>query len=162
MDESDEVFRGFVASLLAFSARLQNVRAGFATILRLSPIQYTILVAIGHMEATDDVNVGLIAEHLHLSGAFVTIESGKLAKLGLIEKRRDTKDRRKVRLITTKKGWELIESLAPVQRHVNDVLFGCFTAAQFKDLCNLAPKLVHTADQALRLVYYYAEDRALV
>ena len=54
---SDEQFRGLIANLLAFSVRVRGGRAGFARFLGVSPIQYTILVSIAHLEEAHEVNV---------------------------------------------------------------------------------------------------------
>src|SRR5712671_3626088 len=101
IDGSDREFRSFVHGMLAFSARLEAVRSGFAAIIGLTGIQYTILISVNHLEQRGGVNiqrgevsVGMIAGHLHVSGAFVTIETGKLLKAGLLTKRPDPKDRR--------------------------------------------------------------------
>src|SRR5579862_7890850 len=120
---SDSEFRAFVHGMLAFAARLEGVRNGFAALLGLTGIQYTILISISHLHADGDVTVGAVAGHLHLSGAFVTTETGKLLRLGLITKVQDLKDRRRVCLRITSRGRDLLCELSPVQVRVNDVLF---------------------------------------
>src|ERR1043166_1533407 len=79
---SDAEFRKFVHGLLAFASRLETVRAGFARLVGLTPIQYTILISVAHLEAAGDVSVNMLADHLQLSGAFITIETGKLLRQG--------------------------------------------------------------------------------
>ena len=98
---SDDDFRRLVHGLLSLGARLEAVRSGFGALIGLSGIQYTILISIAHLEPAGDVSVGKIASHLHLSGAFVTVETGKLIKLGLLTKKVDPKDRRRVCLSVT-------------------------------------------------------------
>jgi len=70
----DSEFRALVHAMLAFSARLQGVREGFAALVGLTGIQYTILISIRHLQNETEVTVGSVADHLHLSGAFITIE----------------------------------------------------------------------------------------
>ena len=82
----------------------------------------------------------MVAGHLHISGAFVTIETGKLLKLGLLTKRPDPKDRRRMCLGVTPKGAELLQRLAPSQAQVNDVLFGFLDAAQFRQFRSLVDR----------------------
>src|SRR5262249_49705968 len=101
IDGSDLEFRAFVHGMLAFSARLEGVRSGFAAFLGLTGIQYTILISVSHLLHQGEVSVSMIAEHLHVSGAFVTIETGKLLKMGLVTKRPDPQDRRRVSLSIT-------------------------------------------------------------
>ncbi len=86
---SDRQFRSFVHGMLAFAARLEGVRSRFAAQLGLTGIQYTILISIRHLQGDGEVTVGAVADHLHLSGAFVTIETGKLLRMGLITKIQD-------------------------------------------------------------------------
>jgi DNA-binding MarR family transcriptional regulator len=98
----------------------------------------------------------MIAAHLHLSGAFVTIETGKLLKLGLLTKRQDAKDRRRVCLAITKKGVELLRLLAPIQAQVNDVLFEFLDAEQFRHFRNLVDRMTDCGDRAVALLDHLA------
>jgi hypothetical protein len=52
------------------------------------------------------------------------------------------------------KGLDLLASLAPSQRKVNDVLFGPVRAQQFPALRNLVDRLVKSGDQAVALLDY--------
>jgi DNA-binding MarR family transcriptional regulator len=153
---SDRDFRALVHGMLAFSARLEAVRSGFASILGLTGIQYTILISVSHLERAGEVSVTMIAAHLHISGAFVTIETGKLLKLGLLTKRPDPKDRRRVCLGVTKKGADLLHRLAPTQAQVNDLLFEFLDAAQFRQLRGLVDRMTECGDRAVALLEYLA------
>jgi MarR family transcriptional regulator, organic hydroperoxide resistance regulator len=101
VDGSDREFRGFVHGMLAFAARLEAVRSGFAGLIGFTGIQYRILISVHHLERQGDVSVSMIAEHLHVSGAFVTTETGKLLRFGFITKRADQQDGRRVCLSVT-------------------------------------------------------------
>jgi MarR family transcriptional regulator, organic hydroperoxide resistance regulator len=152
--ESDDAFRHFVHGLLAFSERLMAVRQGFGQILGLSGIEYTVLVSIAHLQAQGQVSVGAVAEHLHLSGAFLTTITNQLVRKGLIRKSRDPADRRRASLVTTPRGVQLLQRLAPVQQRVNDALFGPLTRSQFHDLAGEIDALVRSADRAIALLRY--------
>lgn len=78
VDGSDAEFRHLVNGLLPFAARLLSVRDGFGTLIGLTGIQYSLLIAIAQLSHDDVVTVNQLADHLHLSGAFITIETGKL------------------------------------------------------------------------------------
>ena len=158
---SDNDFRTLVHGLLALGARLEAVRSGFGALIGLSGIQYTILISIAHLEPAGDVSVGKIAGHLHLSGAFVTVETGKLIKLGLLTKDVDPKDRRRVCLRVTPKGFDLLDSLAPTQRQVNDMLFGPLAKEQFAGWGGAVNELVKTGDQAISLLEYLTRHERL-
>jgi len=157
---SDGQFRAFVHGMLAFAARLEAVRDGFAALLGLTGIQYTILISISHLHTDGDVTVGAIAGHLHLSGAFVTTETGKLLRLGLITKVQDLNDRRRVFLGVTSRGRELLSNLAPVQVAVNDVLFDFLNAEQFRALVPRIDRMMACGDRALALLDYLSKDSA--
>ena len=152
IDGSDLAFRGFVHDALAFASRLQAVRDGFARLIGLTGIQYTILISIYHLEFEQRVGVNRVAEHLHLSGTFVTTETNKLAAKGLIEKTRDGDDKRRMNLTTTERARELLSNLAGIQSHVNDAHFAPLSADDFERLRHVMPQLVTSTDRALRLL----------
>jgi DNA-binding MarR family transcriptional regulator len=160
IDGSDEGFRAFVHGMLAFAARLEAVRSGFAGIIGLKGIQYTILISVNHLEQRGEVSVSTIAEHLHVSGAFVTIETGKLMKLGLLTKRPDAKDRRRVCLSVTPKGCDLLKDLVPTQVHVNDVLFEFLDVPQFRQFRGMVDRMTACGDRAVALLDYLAKERS--
>src|SRR4029078_11013613 len=85
IDGSDRQFRRLVHGLFGFLARHEAIRRGHAARIGLVGIEYTTLISIRHLDAEEgDVNVNRVAEHLHLSGAFVTTVTNKLLKRGLI------------------------------------------------------------------------------
>jgi MarR family transcriptional regulator, organic hydroperoxide resistance regulator len=155
VDNSDHAFRQFVHDTLAFSARLQQVRSQLGQVIGLSGTQYTVLIAIAHLGGGDErVGVNLVADHLHFSGAFITIEINKLVAAGLVEKETDPVDRRRVVLTITPKARALLNELAPVQRPANDLLFSNLSAKDFERLRKIMSGLVETADQAINLLEY--------
>jgi DNA-binding MarR family transcriptional regulator len=156
VDGSDSDFRALVHGMLGFSARLEAVRSGFGGLIGVTGIQYTILISVSHLEPTGDVGVSRIAAHLHISGAFVTIETGKLLKLGLLSKRSDARDRRRVCLGITEKGSALLQQLAPIQAQVNDVLFEFLDSAQFWQFRGLVDKMTECGDRSVVLLQYLA------
>ncbi len=157
-DGSDGQFRAFVHGMLAFAARLEAVRDGFAALVGLTGIQYTILISVSHLHGDGEVTVGAVAAHLHLSGAFVTSETGKLLRMGLITKVQDLDDRRRVCLGVTSLGRELLSNLTPVQVPVNDVLFDFPSGPQFRALVPMIDRIVACGDRALSLLDYLSKD----
>ncbi len=154
---SDGEFRSLVHNLLAFSARLEAVRARFGALVGLSGIQYTVLISIAHHQGDEGVGVKAISGHLSLSGAFATIEIGKLVKLELVRKRVNPDDRRRVLLSVTEKGRNLLAGLTPIQQDVNDLLFEPLDKASFKQLLQLSRDLVTSADKAAAYADYLSE-----
>ena len=155
VDGSDRAFRQFVFDTLAFSARLQAIRGQLAALIGLSGTQFTVLIAIAHLSSSDEkVGVNQVAEHLHFSGAFITIEINKLVSSGLVAKVTDADDRRRVILTITAKAQAMLNELAPVQRPVNDMLFRCMSASDFERSRKLMSEMVAAAEEATRLLDY--------
>ena len=157
VDGSDRQFRQLVHNLFGFLARHEAVRAGHGARIGLVGIEYTVLISIRHLSAEEvDVSVNRVADHLHLSGAFVTTITNKLLKRGLIHKTPDPADRRRVRLEVSSKGSALLAKLAPVQRRINDVQFGCLSAKEFRQLLDITERLIDCSERAVKLQAYIA------
>jgi len=158
---SDRHFRRLVHSLFGFLARHEAIRRGHAARIGLVGIEYTTLISIRHLDAEEgDVNVNRVAEHLHLSGAFVTTVTNKLLKRGLIHKSVDPADRRRVKLQVSEKGDALLAELAPAQRQVNDAEFGSLSQAEFLQLLGMVERLIASSEDAVRLQTYLANSPA--
>jgi MarR family transcriptional regulator, organic hydroperoxide resistance regulator len=148
VEGSDAEFRHLVSGLLPFAARLLSVRDGFGSLVGLTGVQYSLIRSIAHLSKGGEVTVNQLAEHLHLSGAFVTVETNKLKKLGLINKTAHPDDKRKIRLTMTTAGNRLLNELLPIQQRINDVLFEGVTRSEFKVLCSVVDRLVNNGDRA--------------
>ena len=156
IDGSDATFRGLIHDLMAYSHHIEACRDGFGAMIGLTGVQYEILMIVRRFGAADDtagagISVGQVAARLHRSGAFTTIETAKLAARGVIEKRADPTDRRKVLLKLTAAGEALSRTLAPYQQQVNDVLFECLDRRSFETLVTLARDLVDCGDRGAAL-----------
>jgi|AZIG01.1.fsa_nt_gi DNA-binding MarR family transcriptional regulator len=158
VEGSDLAFREMLHNLLAFSVRLEQIRSRFAGYIGLSGPQYTILITIRQLHKLGDVGVGRVAEHLALTPTFVTNETKKLVKLGVLEKEPDPDDLRRVKLRVTALGEARLRDLAPVQRDINDQLFEPVTRENFEMLHDLAADLRHSAEKALLLSDYLTKE----
>jgi DNA-binding MarR family transcriptional regulator len=154
VDGSDHAYRRLVHELLSLSALHGAIRDGIAAHVNFGGIQHTILQSIRHLSQEGPVAVRDVAHHLGLSGAFITIETAKLQERCFLEKKQSTTDRRKVLLILTKKAHALFERVAPIQRSIGDVQFGCLSARQFRQLAPIVTQLVQTSRDALLLLPY--------
>lgn len=154
VDGSDLEFSRLVHSLYAFFARCELIRNSYAEMSGLPGPQYSILRCIRHLNADGPVNVKTVAEHLYLSGSFIAAETRKLEEVGLLSKAENPKDRRQTVLQVTKKGRDLLDSLAPIKQQVNNTQFGCLSREQFHDLIPLVEQLIEGSDQAIALQNY--------
>jgi MarR family transcriptional regulator, organic hydroperoxide resistance regulator len=153
-DGTDRDFRKLVHNIFAFMARHETIRDGHARQIGLAGVEYTILISIGHLGLDGDVNVKTIADHLHMSGAFVTTVTSKLQTLGLIEKTQDSVDRRRISLAITEKGKALLRKLAPYQREINDVEFEPLSREDFQAVSRILEALIDSSDKAFALQRY--------
>jgi DNA-binding MarR family transcriptional regulator len=157
IDGSDRHFRRLVHGLFGFLVRHEAIRVGHAACIGLGGVEYTVLISIGHLAADGDVSVKDVAAHLHVSGAFVTTITGKLVRKGLVDKRPDPADRRRVCLTVTERGQRCLADLAPVQRQVNDVEFACLDRQRFLLLLDIVDKLIDCGDRAMALQAYLSK-----
>jgi DNA-binding MarR family transcriptional regulator len=151
---SDRQFRELVHGLFSFLASHEEIRAGHARFIGLAGIEYTVLISIAHLGQGGDVSVSAVAQHLRLTGAFITNVCQRLVSLGLIDKAPDRKDRRRVRLTLTAEGRGRLDKLAPTQRQINDIEFGCLTRAEFESLSGMIERLIVSGEQAAALQRY--------
>lgn len=160
VEGSDNEFRSLVHDLMAFAHHIENCRDGFGAIVGLTGVQYEIFMAVKRfqpqagVEAPAGISVGQVASRLHRSGAFITLEVNKLVAKGLLAKKDDPADGRRVLLTIGKAGEALARTLAPVQQQVNDVLFACLDRRNFDRLRTLAAELVGCGDRATALIDY--------
>tara|TARA_B100000315_G_scaffold250997_1_gene284889 strand:- start:1197 stop:1700 length:504 start_codon:yes stop_codon:yes gene_type:complete len=145
---SDARFRQLVYDLFTISTHMQSVRDHIAGRIGVTGPQYSILLAIAEMGNDVGVGVKRVAEHLHVSGAFVTAETGKLIKAGYLNKQQDSDDRRAVRLTLSTKGRREIEVVLPELRQVNDVFFSGLNKSEFEALSDIIAGMIDGAEQA--------------
>ena len=159
VDGEDHLFRQVIHDALGFSARLQEIRNRLGETIGLSGPAYSVLIAIDHLSQHGEVGVSRVSDHLHLSGAFVTMEVNKLVKAGLVAKAPDLVDGRRVLLSVTDKGTELLNELTATQCPVNDTIFAGLAAEQFQALAEIIASLVSGTEEALALLRLKAEQR---
>ncbi|MFS8036880.1 MarR family winged helix-turn-helix transcriptional regulator [Xanthobacter sp. AM11] len=162
VEGSDLEFRDLVHDMLAFAAAIQEVRNRLGALIGLSGTQYTILTSLARLNArAQELGVNTLAEHLHLSGAFVTIEVNKLVAAGLVTKTTNPDDRRRVVLAVTEEAERRLAEMTRVQVPANDTLFEPLSAHEFKLLRTIVAKLAGTGERTLRLIDYLAPNGTL-
>ena len=156
-DGTGERFRQLVNDLLTIAVRMDAVRERFAGLVGVTPPQYTILVTVAQLEgAPGGDTVRAVAERMHVSGAFVTAETGKLAIKGFIAKRPNPSDGRSVLVTLTLKGRKALDAALPNIRAVNDVFFGKLGSEEFERLAAAAAHIVEASPAAVLLAHSLA------
>jgi DNA-binding MarR family transcriptional regulator len=149
-DGSDQRFRILVADLLTISTRMEMVREHLGRRMGISGPQYSIVVAVAHLQDRDGISVGALAQALHVSSAFIATEAGKLVRRGLLLKRANPRDRRVVLLNVAPAGRLAVDHVSAEIRTVNDLFFGTLDAASFASLSAAAGALVESSAKAVR------------
>jgi MarR family transcriptional regulator, organic hydroperoxide resistance regulator len=158
---SDGRFRGLIHDLFTVASRMELVREHLGRRIGVSGPQYSVLMAIAHLQGARGTSVGTVAQALHVSSAFITAETGKLARLGLVLKRTNPADRRGVLLSLATAGCSKIEHLSAEVRAVNDRVFGLLDAKSFAALCAAAGKLVEGSNGAVEYIASFDDDAVL-
>ena len=149
---SDHDFRVLVADLLTISSRMEMVRGHLGARMGVSGPQYSVLIAIAHLQGEHGVSVGALAKALHVSNAFIASETGKLAQRGLLHKRANPKDRRGILLRIAPAGRIEIGKIGDEIRAINDLFFGALDAKAFAALSKAVGALVHSSRKAIQYV----------
>lgn len=147
---SDQKFRALVVDLFTISTRLEMVREHLGRRMNISGPQYSILVAVAHLQGRDGISVGGLAQALHVSSAFIATEGGKLVRRKLLLKRTNPQDRRGVLLTVAPAGRLAVDRISGEIRMINDLFFGALNADLFAGLSEAAAALVESSAKALR------------
>ena len=150
--KSDHSLRKLLYDFFTVSARLETVKRYLGERLGLTGPQYTIMMAVAELQGKIGVSVGRVGEYLHVTGPFVTMESGKLIKKGFLERRSDLQDRRVSLLSVAPNGAQALQSLFPELQQINDVFFDLGSRPEFERLCKTLEKLVGNSQRALALI----------
>ena len=147
---SDRRFRTLVSDLFTIAARMEMVRTHLGRRLGITGPQYSLMVAVAHLQGQTGVSVGALAEALHVSSAFVATETGKLGRRGFLLKRTNPQDRRSVLLSIAPAGRLKLDRLSVEIRAINDQFFGGLDAASFATMAAAADALVKSSRTAVR------------
>ena len=150
-DGSDLRFRDLVGKLIAFSGEIARIRDAIASRIGISSPQFNMLATIARL-ADEAPNVSRLARELGVSVPFVVTETGHLLRAGLIEKRADSVDRRRVNLVLSDAGVDALNAVAPFQREVNDVLFEGLSRTDFTRLDAIMTRLVDCSHRTLAML----------
>lgn len=158
---SDAIFRELINNLLLMSKQLQTLRTEMADQLDVTEPQYRVFTTVLLLQGDGGVSVGTVASALHVTGAFVTAESGRLVRVGLLQKTSDEADRRSVLLSVSPKGARRFQHFVDTLRRVNDELFRDLTREEFLFFSGLVRRLVMNGARASLLAKALVTDETL-
>ncbi|TMJ42547.1 MAG: winged helix-turn-helix transcriptional regulator [Alphaproteobacteria bacterium] len=149
---SDRRVRALVNDLFTIASRMEVIRTHLGRRMGISGPQYSVLIAVAHLQGEGGVSVGTVAQAVHVSSAFIASETGKMARMGLLRKRSNPQDRRGVLLTLTAAGRLEIDRLSAEIRAINDMFFGSLDRKSFAALCAAAQVLVKGSGKAVEYV----------
>jgi DNA-binding MarR family transcriptional regulator len=142
---SDRSFREFIYTLVALANQMARHRKRFADHIGVSEAQAVMLRMIAEGR---HATVGQLAQQLHVTSQFVTIEIGDLVKKGIVEKRPNQADRRSLLLRLTAKGESIVRELSSIMRIANDIHFCSLTEDRAKMLQDILNAILRDGDIA--------------
>ena len=149
VDGSDSEFRSFIYSLLISSLHMEKLRDQIGDLIGVNGIQYHILAVISEKTRDEPITVGNVARTLQAGSTHITMETSKLFKKGLIEKKPNPEDRRSILLSLTDKGLATLASVALSRQEINNTIFAGFSKQDFDNFKFLINKMVGTTSRAI-------------
>ncbi|MGD9921162.1 MAG: MarR family winged helix-turn-helix transcriptional regulator [Pseudorhodoplanes sp.] len=149
-DGGDREFRQLIYRMIITQSRLVDIRKAIAARVGVSAPQYTMMMAILHLQNASGISIGDLAEHLEVTGPHVTGEVRKLAEMELVRKTVNPHDARGVLVRLSREGKRRLVRTFPFIQRVNDILFEGVTAEEFRALARFNRKFMATTAAALR------------
>jgi DNA-binding MarR family transcriptional regulator len=157
---SDRGFRQFLYDFSCLANYLSSARAYLASHLGVSSPQYNIVMIIAQYQGSKGVSVSDVAQHLHVTTAFITSEIRKLERAGLVEKRPNPSDGRSILLRLTPTGESNVQQIAPERLFVNDHLFRGLSGEDFRHLAHTVASMIDDFAQTVDMLDTMRRGRA--
>ena len=157
-DGGDAAFRNLIYGIFTVNVNFDRIRERMATALGLSGIQYHILMVVAELSDDTPVTISIVADRLHTSGAYVTMETKKLMRRGFLDKQPNPEDGRSVILVLTPEGRAAIDEFAPYLRDINDELFDEVGPETFARFATIIDHMTRTSARAADLAERLARD----
>ena len=152
--DGDQTLRRTIHNLFSAGSMLEELRVIMGESVGITGVQYQILMVIARLQHGTGVAIKDVAIELRVVPSHVTVEVGKLAARGFIEKLPNAADGRSVLLALTDKGIDAIEFVTPFTCMINDDLFDGFSRQDFLTLGTLLNQFVSNAERTLATAVY--------
>ena len=152
--DGDQTLRRTIHNLFSAGSMLEELRVIMGESVGITGVQYQILMVIARLQHGTGVAIKDVAIELRVVPSHVTVEVGKLAARGFIEKLPNAADGRSVLLALTDKGIDAIEFVTPFTCMINDGLFDGFSRQDFLTLGTLLNQFVSNAERTLATAVY--------
>ena len=115
---------------------------------------------LAQYQGSEGVSVSEVAQHLHVTTAFITGEIRRLEQDGLVQKRRNPQDGRGILLRLTSAGETGVQRIGPERLLVNDHLFRGISGKDFRHLSQTVASLIDDFAQTVDMLKMMSKDRA--
>lgn len=146
---TDHDFRALLYDLDYFTRLLGAARTHLAAAMGLTPPQYNIVMIVAEFMSERGISVGEVAQHLHVSGSFVTTEANKIVDLALIEKAPNPDDGRGILLRLTSRGQAEVGRVSGHICEFNDRFFAALSKTDFGRLQRMVASLIRDGEGTL-------------
>lgn len=154
---SDRGFRQLLYDFSVLGAHLEFARAYLASQLDLSPPQYNIVMIIAQYQRAMGVRASEVAQHLHVTKAFITSEVQRLDERGLVTKYSNPNDGRSVLLRLTAAGENKVLRIGPKRLFVNDHLFRSLSGKDFRHMARIVASLIGDFSKTVNMLQTMSE-----
>lgn len=155
---SDRGFRQLLYDFSVLGAHLEFARAYLASQLDLSPPQYNIVMIVAQYQGAMGVRVSEVAQHLHVTKAFITSEVQRLDERGLVTKYPNPNDGRSVLLRLTAAGENKVLRIGPKRLFVNDHLFRSLSGRDFRNIARIVASLIGDFSKTVNMLQTVSEE----
>lgn len=154
----DRAFRQLLYDISTAAGHLESARAYLASRMGVTSPQYNMIMVIAQYEGDQGVSINGIAEHLHVSGTFVTMELKKLERQGMVSKTANPADARSVLVRLSAEGERRVHAVQPDLLFVNDHLFEHISATDFQALSRIIASLIGDFSRTVAMLQVMAQS----
>jgi DNA-binding MarR family transcriptional regulator len=157
---NDDMFRQTLYLIVQVLGQLETCRSAFGRAMGLNGSQFAVMMGVAYRQGDAGIRINALAKYVQLASTHVTTEVGRLERMGLLNKRAGTDDRRSVLVCLTAAGEQRIMDVAPFLCQVNDLLFSGITSKQLEAIKEVFTKLSLNSEFALAEVKRTERQRA--
>jgi len=143
---TDEGFRDVIYQMVLGLQQLFSCREIFGRHLSLTGSQFAVLMGVAYRQKIDGVSIQDLANHIRLAQPHVTTEVGRLLHKGLLVKKPNPHDQRSVLVSLSGRGQKSVESVVPLVREVNDLLFAGIKRNELLTVMRVMRRLMNNSE----------------
>lgn len=147
--ESEHLLRTILWDFFSITRHLDKIRTYWGGMIGITGPQWNILMAIDHLDEGKGVSVGEIANKLHVNSTFVTAQTKIMENFGHLQRLTSESDRRVILVSLTQSSINELNGFYKQRKQVNGMVFGNFSAREFRRLADQIEGIRVRVEQAL-------------